>query len=1191
MSFNPTRAVEVPLEVFSGLCTEMSPSDLPEGISPDCQDVVFVPGSVSSRPGLRKVFGAPFFPPRAGAPVPTTTYGKSYVDPTGKITNLYLDSNGSLWKEDPIGLPGVYGGLAVFAPNSYAKSITAFGREYLAISDGKHGTEIPLQYDGSNLDRVTQDGPGASPSAFSISLGSRQMAISAPPPVLSVNECDPANAIGPGGAYTAINVFINGPATDASAGQQVTIAGNSQALCNGTWTVTAVYSQNVGLSLIVVSASLPSGTTHGLGGTCTIGSGTTIRRANNIVSVSTNGDHNLQVGYRVQINSVPASQVGAGIANIVINNEDQPGLATVLTNSAHGLVPGLFVSIQGVTPSIVIGISSAIRAGGVSTIVTASPHGLSPGASVTIGGVTDASFNTTAFVAQVVSDTEFTYLQNSADATSSGGTMSLNWPIPNTATPSYYEVKSAPTANSFQVEINYTDGTWGGGTVSYAWDGIFFVSAVTSSTSFQYQQYGPDADSTQIGRVTPYGQASPGIHQMQVMFLTRQGYITKPSPPVSFVANGGQYISVSNIPIGPPNVIARVLAFTGADGAYFFYIPTAAQVNGQIVSTATQINDNTTTSVLLDFSDNTLYASIGIDVPGNNIANQIKLDGALGFGFYADRLITYGQRNTIQNLLNMGFDGGYLPSAPTLPTGWTPFQPGGSLVPGHFGDGWQIVITPGGSPCGTLFQNAASDAYGAPILQPNTAYRFRCWIKSNVAMSDISFLAILSSASTGFYSAASIVGAAITVDGGWAEADFQIKTPATIPDDIALTITASSSVSAATIVVDDLSVIYADNPYLDTILYGSYVNNPEAFDGVSGKFGPSTDTHKVMDFGIIRDTFYMLTEDPSGRLHETVNNGITEPAGWQINEIGSNCGMVSAFCLTKSQADDTSASGGEEWLAWGSSSGARIFGGDQPWKISQEIQPDWDSINFAASATIWALNNPTERRMYFGVPYAGHTAPSQILVMDYRELDTANQIAASAPIHTSLSGKLIATDHVRKWTRWNLPMNGGALMYREVGRLSTTLFCGNGQYPGTDAGFGNAYTLDPAKLTDDDYGQIYPYYITYFFVNHEAEMALQLGAHRKMLSYLMAQVSGVGNITITPLVNTITNPWRLVCVRALSLDPKFDLEWAGANVTGQRMAFKVESSPITETDNSFSLTKLVAAMVPNKHLPVRGAAK
>src|SRR6185369_17043678 len=123
----------------------------------------------------------------------------------------------------------------------------------------------------------------------------------------------------------------------------------------------------------------------------------------------------------------------------------------------------------------------------------------------------------------------------------------------------------------------------------------------------------------------------PGKHQMQVLYLTRQGYTTRPSPPVKFIANGDQYLDVSNIPIGPPNVVARILAFTGADGSEFFYIPVPAQINGQVVSTATQINDNTTTSVRLDFGDPTLFAGLDIGTIGNDLPSQVILDSVLGF--------------------------------------------------------------------------------------------------------------------------------------------------------------------------------------------------------------------------------------------------------------------------------------------------------------------------------------------------------------------------------------------------------------------------------------------------------------------------------------------------------------------------------------------------------------------------------
>lgn len=220
-----------------------------------------------------------------------------------------------------------------------------------------------------------------------------------------------------------------------------------------------------------------------------------------------------------------------------------------------------------------------------------------------------------------------------------------------------------------------------------------------------------------------------------------------------------------------------------------------------------------------------------------------------------------------------------------------------------------------------------------------------------------------------------------------------------------------------------------------------------------------------------------------------------------------------------------------------------------------------------------------------------------IYVLNYRELDTAAQIAAAMPIHTSLSGKLVSTDHLRKWTRWNIPAVAGALMYREAGKTQPVFLYGE-----------NAYTLDAAKLTDDDLGQIYPYYTTYFFVTHDLEGQLThvdpkgqktpLGSGRKLLAYLKAyiaaqaaQTPGTCRITITPFVDSLQNPWALVGVRTLINTPKFDLEWGGGMAQGDRIALQFASSPISGTDNGFTLQRLTAFLKRAQRLQIRGAAQ
>ena len=1039
--------------------------NVPEGASPDNQECMFKPGSVGSRPGFQKVFAD-------AVGTVTFTYGKSYVDPLKVVRNLYLASDGTLYLEDVPPTP-----IGTTTPGTYAKSVTAFGREYIAISDGLHGQEVPLQYDGTFLDRVTQDGPGATPDIVSVALPPTNMAL-----------------------------------------------------------VPDFYQ----------------------------------RRMNNLVTTNTATPHGLKVGYRAQIYGVAPAPI-AVIDTLVIDNDNNPGVATITITPAGSppatdiqFAPGEFVIIISPTAQSVATLTSVTRAGGIVTFQTAAPHLLQAGASIIISGTSNATLDGVVFtVASVTGTQTFTALQAAGDLVYSGtGDVAINWPFAS----QQFEVVSAPGPNIFQIRISYSNGTWTTGEVHFPWDGTFYVSSVPTPTSFTYQQYGPDEFNVDSpGTVTPKGQAAPGKHQMQLLYLTRQGYVTKPSPPVKFVANGDQYLDVSNIPLGPPNIVARILAFTGADGSEFFYIPVPAQVNGQVVSTATQINDNTTTSVRLDFGDPTLFAGLDIGTIGNDLPSQMILDSVLGFGFYGSRLIAYGMRNIIQNLLGMSFDSGAFPTTPTIPTGWTPSGSGagGALAAGHYGRGWQFS---GG---GSISQSFYLDAYGAPIASPNRTYTFRAWLSGVGATATLT----IASAATGFSTSATITG--VSANGSWIEADFNLPMPAVIPVDMRLTLSGSAGL------LDEMSIIFKENPFLDKILVGSYVDNPEGFDGISGRFGPVEDTHKIMDIAVIRGTLYMLTRDPAGRLHSTVNNGTTEPAGWTVTEVGTMCGALSAFGSAVSQADDATGAGGEQWWAWASQTGARIFGGDQPWKISQEIQipgvnqPGWSSIIPAAATTIWALNDNVERRIYFGLPVGqigspavDASAPTVIYHVDYKDLDTAYEIAQASPYRSGGRG-LQAPYTTRKWNPWHRPMNAAAIMVRGDGVQLPTFMGGNGQAPNTAPGFGNVYLL-ASQCSDDDYGQFFPTYTTYFFANHELEAILGIGGQRKLLQFYsyVAQIPAgspttTGYLKTTVYQNNLTNPWPIAFFRNLSHEQSFDIETPGGNPEAQRFAIKFEWFPGT----------------------------
>ena len=749
--FQTKGCIEVPLETFGGRVTEMAPVDVPDGVSPDEQDNTFIPGAVLTRPCLEKVL--------TNAPADTTcTYQKSFVTPSGAIKNLYLFSNGELYWEDPINAPGIVNLLFTGPPGSYAKSATMFGREFIALSDKLHGSTIPLQWDGTNLDRVTQDGPGAVPTVSSVALASSQL-------VASPNTLTRSGNVVTANTATAHNLKVgyqaqisNIPDSNSSDVNQgrVSVSGSGQTV-DGTWweyvqsnwrttgyattqpatPLSAFVARNFGFNIpssaTILGAIISFNVYSQSPSTATVGEvalwnssgqvgtsktpGTAIPAAPTLLDATygSAGDtwgasltpaivNSPSFGFAVGINldfiriflyqpfmltiyyTLSGSGTVAIVSSIVIDNETAPGLALVTTTEPHGLAPEEYVSLVGVEPGSVADISSAQWSAGKTTITTQTSHKLVPGSVVQIADVTTStsgttfSFDGTFAVETVPSPNQLTYSQtpitaNDPDvinASADTGNIVIAWPVPDSPTARYFQVESAPSPTTFYVPINYSDGTWSTGTVGYAWEGTFYVTNVPSATQFQYQQYGPDGSTTAIGTVTPFGQAAPGFHLMRCTFLTRQGAVLKSSPYVKFIANGGQYLQVDNIPIGPSNIVARILEFTGADGAYFFYLPIPAQVNGQVVSTATQINDNTTTSAFLDFSDNSLFGGLATSIPGNDLLAQIVLDGALGFGQYATRSITYGQRNRIQKFLNLGFDGGYSAAAtPHSRMGWT----------------------------------------------------------------------------------------------------------------------------------------------------------------------------------------------------------------------------------------------------------------------------------------------------------------------------------------------------------------------------------------------------------------------------------------------------------------------------------------------------------------------------------------
>ncbi len=970
---------DAPIEIFGGLVTDMSPADLPHGVSPDCQDVVFSNGGVATRPGLQALFG-----PLAGNP--TINYVKTYETLNATLRTMALDSNGVLYKETT---PGTLSSIAAgLTPNAYAHSSTLFGREYLAISDGKTGNDLPRQYDDTNFDRVSQGGPGAGPTVIDENV---TVAISAAP----TGATQPAS--------------------------------------------------------IAISAS-PTGATEN--------------------------------GFLV-------------------------------------------------------------------TITTTAPHGLAAGQSVSIAGVGVTGYNGTFPIVSVPTLSQFTYIAGGSGlaASGSGTAASATATIQTTA------------AHGFVVGQLVT--TTGIGVVGY--NGTFPITAVPDSTHFAFNATSGGLAASGGGTVAAAGSVSAGVHQVCVIFQTRQGYLTQPGPATTWTASGGKRAVVTNIPTGPSNVIGRILCFTGAGGASFFYTGSG----GTLFSGNMIIGDNTTTSVIVDFSDAILLAGTNVD----DLFKLIELGDCAGVLDYAQRLFWWGERNKINNWLNLGFDGGFTgPAFPHYPLGWTPdtvFAPGGTDEENFvvWGSAYSIFGNGTTPTRGLMTQPAANDSLGAPLIQANTDYTVRARCARNATLSQGTLHIQLFSANGGI----STTGLQLTpaqLSTSYVEYTAQLTAPlATIPSDLLLRVYADGTPNSnGQFYVDCIEIYPTAQPVNASLVRASRVEDPESYDGIDGLLSIAENNGQAIRAAFkLRERLYFVKEHS---LYATQDDGTNEPSLWSIAEISRKLGTPSVHGVGI----------GEDWVVIAHRTGLYLFSGGEPIKISQEIQPTWNQINWQYGHTLWVTVDTKERRIMIGAPLGSATSPNKILMLDYRDLDSADDISGRPPINITYTGRKTATDKTRKWSPWTIAANACALIERTDG---TAIVAVGGGLPGVGA-TGKIYQLSDTQFSDDG-SAILSYYTTHYFPERAVEQSLNLGAHRKLFSYLTMFVEGAGNLSLTSFTDSPSAPQAQQPLPLSSPSLK-DLELP-INLLGERIAFQVSTN---QSGAWFRLQKFTPSVRVDPWAPVRG---
>ena len=147
----------------------------------------------------------------------------------------------------------------------------------------------------------------------------------------------------------------------------------------------------------------------------------------------------------------------------------------------------------------------------------------------------------------------------------------------------------------------------------------------------------PTSAPSAAASATPTNNIDPGIHKFAYSFVTDTGYVTVPSPAISFNSAGDYQITISGIAIGPSYVTQRQIFVTKSNLDLYFYLIT--------------IPDNSTTSITVDFSDTDLAVNV------DNLFDLVSVPHALGLGDidkYHGRMIVFGGENDLVRVSDSG---------------------------------------------------------------------------------------------------------------------------------------------------------------------------------------------------------------------------------------------------------------------------------------------------------------------------------------------------------------------------------------------------------------------------------------------------------------------------------------------------------------------------------------------------------
>lgn len=1061
-------------------------------------------------------------------------YIKSFPASNGTLKTLAIDADGEWWVEDVTNAPGVLSPLlSGLSVNGYAKSVTADDREYVMFNDLVTGNDIPRQYTGQWIDRVTQVGPGA-PPAFTPQTNSGNTY-----PIAMITQ-PPAGPF-PGGAPAFAFLLQSAGPGSTTAGNVVTIYYSDSTTAPPDSALIAAV--NAGLHPVYLFQTLNEPPPPELPNPQVV-------QVTGVGLGVPPGESRAFYYYTYNVTTVLYA-FGRGQDGATV--QYQQTLATMrttvpvpgMTVGSRATVTGSSVSnwnstwlINQTLDSGAMVITQTSVASGVATYSYSLVSGVAPiaGELVTITGTTNAN--------------GVLNITNSAIASASGGS-SGTFAVP---------VVAPDTVAAAETGQATTAGT------QFTFDPGFPL--LGSSTS---PIYGDATGGTLVFAGTAQF-ISSGTRQGVVFFGTRNDAETFPSIPVMFtIPTNTSTLVCSQIPIGPPNCSYRQVSITepgqnGVPGGDFYTIddPVKYTVNGvNYVSNSFRIPNNTDTSISLTFRDSDLLAARRIDVQGQDLFNQVELGNPAWVQSYAGRLFYGLTQAKVQNFINLSFDGGYLPSAILQPLGWNIAGSGGALLPSPiFGNSYYVQNTTGATVAtlGLISQSAFRDFYGVEIIRPNIGYSVR--VTARIPSGNPNGNLVID-----LFSAGQTVGS-FTIPFAAMQTTMQTFSGvltaglAQTPPDLTYRIYGTDMADGADYEIDRSEVFPTRQPVNETDIQVSYVGDPEGVDGDTGNIQTNSENTQPCNGAVVMYDLLYLLKDKS--MYYTQDSSGDEPSQWGVHEVSNKAGACGV------NAYDS----GEEWILMANRNGIYLFTGGEPRKVSQEIQQVWDALNWDAGKSIWVRNDVTKRKFYVGVPLptpnfwlpdapvnAAPHFPNVVLMCSYEGQSTGGEVTEANPLAATFYGDILAEELKRKWTILQIPCPYADFITQANGESAPLLF-GNG------INNSKIYILDS---TNDDGKEIPWRYVTYGFgSDKDVQKNPALGAGRKRWSYWIGTIIGAGSAIMKLWSNRLDGGIFYQVPVTLTPDD-FDRE-RPLNIAGNRMYVEYKSGGIDSTMDLSQMT-------------------